>query len=68
MSLSGFYLKEVNIDQAQLSQTKLGGIDLSSCEFGSLGVALDDLRRCIISPAQAITFATIFGLVVNDGM
>ncbi|NIK78884.1 uncharacterized protein YjbI with pentapeptide repeats [Paenibacillus castaneae] len=66
MTLSSFYLKETNIDQAQLSQTKLGGIDISSCEFNSLGVTLEDLRRCIISPAQAITMATIFGLVVND--
>jgi uncharacterized protein YjbI with pentapeptide repeats len=68
MTLAQFYLREVNIDQAQLSQTKLGGIDISSCEFNGLGVALEDLRRCIISPAQAITFATIFGLVVDEGI
>ncbi|MDQ8737833.1 pentapeptide repeat-containing protein [Paenibacillus sp. LHD-38] len=68
MTLSNFYLRESNIDQAQFSQTKLGGIDISSCEFNSLGAAIEDLRRCIISPAQAITFATIFGLVVDDGL
>ncbi|WP_141499625.1 pentapeptide repeat-containing protein [Paenibacillus luteus] len=67
MTISNFYLTEVNIDQVQLSQTKLGGIDISTCEFNGLGVSLEDLRRCVISPAQAITFATIFGLVVNDG-
>lgn len=67
MTLANFFLHETNIDQAQLSQTKLGGIDISSCEFNSLGASLEDLRRCIISPAQAITMATIFGLVVNDG-
>ncbi|CAM4209296.1 pentapeptide repeat-containing protein [Paenibacillus alkaliterrae] len=65
MTLSKFYLQETNIDQVQLSQTKLGGIDISSCEFNGLGVSMEDLRRCIISPAQAITLATIFGLVVN---
>lgn len=67
MTLASFYLNEVNIDQAQLSLTKLGGIDISSCEFNGLGASLEELRRCIISPAQAITFATLFGLVVNDG-
>lgn len=67
LTISKFYLKESNIDQVQLSQTKLGGIDISTCEFNGLGVTIEDLRRCIISPAQAVTLATTFGMVVNDG-
>ncbi|CAM4429032.1 uncharacterized protein YjbI with pentapeptide repeats [Paenibacillus endophyticus] len=67
MTIAQFYMKEANIDQAQFSQTKLGGVDISSCEFNAIGAGLEDLRRCIISPAQAITFAAHFGLVVDDG-
>ncbi|MNH40680.1 hypothetical protein D3C79_1020360 [compost metagenome] len=66
MTLAQVYFRETNIDQAQLSQTKLGGIDISSCEFNGLGASIEDLRRCVISPAQAITLATMFGLVVNQ--
>ncbi|WP_424767572.1 pentapeptide repeat-containing protein [Paenibacillus sp. sgz302251] len=65
MTLSHVYFYETNIDQAQLSQTKLGGIDISSCQFNSLSASLEDLRRCIISPEQSMTFARIFGLVVK---
>lgn len=65
MSLSHTYFYDTNLDQAQFSQTKLAGIDLSRCQFDALGATLEDLRGCIISPEQAVVFAALFGLVVN---
>lgn len=57
---------ECQIDKAQFSGTKLAGIDLSRTDFHNLGVTLEDLQGCIISPAQAISFTRIFGLVVKE--
>ncbi|WP_162160625.1 pentapeptide repeat-containing protein [Paenibacillus gorillae] len=64
-NLTEFYLEETRLDQAQFSQTKLSGIDLSSCEFDSLGATLPELRGCIISPLQAAAFAGQLGMVVK---
>ncbi len=54
------------MDQAQLSGTKLDGIDLSDCEFDGLGVTLEDLKGCTISREQAYIFAKMFGLIVKE--
>ncbi|MCR8843956.1 pentapeptide repeat-containing protein [Paenibacillus sp. SC116] len=64
--LSDIYFKETNIDQAQFSSTKLAGIDISGCHFFNLGVTLEDLKGCMISPAQAITLSKIFGLIIKE--
>ncbi|GGG61895.1 pentapeptide repeat-containing protein [Paenibacillus radicis (ex Gao et al. 2016)] len=64
-NLTEFYLTETKLDQAQFSQTKLAGIDLSSCEFDNLGATLPELRGCIISPLQAAAFAGQLGMVVK---
>ncbi|WII40369.1 pentapeptide repeat-containing protein [Paenibacillus thiaminolyticus] len=55
-----------DLDQAQLSGTKLAGIDLSECTFTALGAGLDDLQGCIISPEQAAVFAAQFGLKIKE--
>lgn len=65
MTISNLLFDETKLDQAQFSQTKLNGIDLSNCEFDSLGASLEDLQGCIISPEQASVFAGLFGLVVK---
>lgn len=59
-------LHECNIDGVQFAQTKLRGVDLSNCDFASLSVNIEDLQGCMISPLQASSFATMFGLVVNE--
>ncbi|MDQ0059961.1 pentapeptide repeat-containing protein [Paenibacillus harenae] len=66
MTLAQTSLQECNIDGAQFAQTKLRGMDLSSCDFASLSVNIEDLQGCIISPLQSSSFATMFGLVVNE--
>ena len=55
-----------NLDRVQLTGTKLAGIDLSTCQFYQLALTLNDLRGCIIAPAQALTLATIFGVVIKE--
>lgn len=65
-TLNKVRLHEINIDKAQFSSTPLRDIDISTCEFHNLGITLEDLQGCIISPPQAILFTKIFGLVVKD--
>lgn len=56
---------ECNIDQATMSGSKLNGIDLSDCEFNGLIVDIQDLKGCIISAQQAVSFAGLLGLVIK---
>ncbi|MBP2649961.1 MAG: Pentapeptide repeat (8 copies) [Firmicutes bacterium] len=55
-----------NLDKAQLSGTKLAGIDLSTCEFYQLALTPEELRGMIIAPEQAIALAGIFGVVIKE--
>ncbi|WP_197470757.1 pentapeptide repeat-containing protein [Anaerosporomusa subterranea] len=55
-----------SLDQIQLSGTKLAGIDLSSCEFRQIGVTIEDVQGCIVSPQQAVGFSKLFGLIIKD--
>lgn len=55
-----------NLEKMQLSGSKLAGIDLSSCEFNQIGVTKEDVKGCIVSTQQAIAFARVFGLIVNE--
>lgn len=55
-----------NLDRVQFSGTKLAGIDLSTCQFYQLALTAEDLRGCIIAPAQAIALANIFGVVIKE--
>ncbi|MCM3338128.1 pentapeptide repeat-containing protein [Paenibacillus sp. MER TA 81-3] len=59
-------LCESNLDQAQMSGTKLAGIDVSSCRFDGLGATLEDLQGCIISPEQAVVLSRTFGLIIKE--
>jgi uncharacterized protein YjbI with pentapeptide repeats len=60
------YMEHSNIDGAQLTGTKLEGMDLSSCEFGVIGVGREELQGCIIAREQASVFAALLGLVVKE--
>jgi len=55
-----------NLDRVQFSGTKLAGMDLSTCQFYQLALTPDDLRGCILAPAQAIALAAIFGVVIKE--
>lgn len=49
----------------QMSGTRLTDIDLSNCDIEGLGVRMEDLKGAIVSPAQAVDFSKLFGLVVK---
>ncbi len=54
------------MDQANLSGSKLEGIDLSDCEFDGLMVEIEDLKGCTISHSQASSFVGLLGLVIKS--
>ncbi|WP_449591360.1 pentapeptide repeat-containing protein [Paenibacillus roseipurpureus] len=65
-TLQKVYYDECQLDQSQFTGAKLEGIDLSTCEFTSLGVSIEDLRGCIISRAQASVFVSLFGITLKE--
>ncbi len=65
-TLQKVYFDNCQLDRAQFTGVKLAGIDLSSCEFTSLGVSIEDLRGCIISRGQASVFVSLFGLILKE--
>lgn len=56
---------ECNIDQAVFAESRLAGIDLSSCSFSGIIVDCEDLPDCIIAADQAASFANLLGLVIK---
>lgn len=65
-TLHKVYFSHSRLDQIQLSGTKLAGIDLSSCEFSHIGITIEDVQGCIVSPQQAVGFSKLFGLIIKE--
>ncbi|WP_338042494.1 pentapeptide repeat-containing protein [Paenibacillus ginsengarvi] len=59
------FFTSCRIDKANMTGTKLEGIDLSDCEFDGLLVDIEDLRGCIVSPQHVSSFAALLGLIVK---
>nr|WP_286168778.1 pentapeptide repeat-containing protein [Roseburia sp. 1XD42-34] len=58
--------QQCNLNKGNFSQTSLKNVDLSNSTFERLIVSLDELDGCEISPQQAIAFATMLGLKVEE--
>ena len=54
------------MDNVNLSETDLKGIDLSDSTYERIEVSLPKLAGCIVSREQAIGFAQVLGLTVNE--
>ena len=54
------------MDSINLSETDLKGVDLSDSTYGQIEVTLTKLAGCIVSKEQAIGFARVLGLSVNE--
>lgn len=59
-------LIDTSLDQAQLTGVKLAGIDLSQCQFDTLGVSLPDIHGSIMSIDQVSAFAYLLGVVLKE--
>lgn len=57
-----------DLSRADMFRTSLAGIDLSACDISGIVVSntFRELRGCIVSPEQAIQFASLLGIVVKD--
>ncbi|MDQ1235850.1 uncharacterized protein YjbI with pentapeptide repeats [Paenibacillus sp. SORGH_AS306] len=60
------FFEQCQLDTAMLSGTSLDTVDLSTCDFTSLQIEIEDLRGCIISPYQASSFVGLMGLVIKS--
>ena len=55
-----------DLSRAELNDTKLAGLDLSSCEIGGIMVKPQDLSGLSVNRDQAVVFASLLGLNVTD--
>lgn len=64
-------IKALQFDQCDLSgaiveQTQLKNVDLSRSYFDTITIEPHHLKGCIVSPQQAIYFASLLGLVIAE--
>jgi uncharacterized protein YjbI with pentapeptide repeats len=57
--------KDTDIAQSQFYNTKLKGIDFTSCNIDGLAAGIEDVNGAIISHAQAISLITLLGVVLK---
>ena len=63
---SAVEFQSCNLDESNFYNTSLKGVDISSSTFDSLIISFDELKGCKVSPSQAIYFASLMGLVIQD--
>jgi hypothetical protein len=51
---------------AQILNTPLAGMDMSTCVLEGLHVDPHDLRGIKVTPLQALDFCSLFGLIVKE--
>ena len=54
------------MDNSNFTETNLAGIDLSNSTYDRIEVTLPKIAGCIVSKDQAIGFARVLGLSVNE--
>ncbi len=64
-SLEGAIFSASSLDRADLTGTRLKGADLRGASIEGCLVGADAVRGAVVTPAQAIELARIFGLVIR---
>ncbi|NMA91408.1 MAG: quinolone resistance protein [Amphibacillus sp.] len=62
---SNIFFEKCELTGANLSNTKLKGINLSDSSFDYLTVRTADLYGCIVNPIQAQQLSALFGLIIK---
>jgi len=63
---TGFRFDKCQIDNINLAETDLDGVDLSTSTYDRLEVTLTKVAGCIVSREQAMGFARMLGLTVKE--
>lgn len=58
--------RKCKLHNANFSETDMKGVDLSDNTYERIEVSLDKIAGCIVSKEQAIGFARVLGLTVNE--
>ena len=59
-------LTNTQLDNANFRETDLAGVNLSDCTFERIEVTPTKIANCIVSKEQAIGFAQMLGLLIED--
>jgi uncharacterized protein YjbI with pentapeptide repeats len=65
MEFEGTRLHEVILRQADLGETSLAGLDLSTCEIDGIVLRIEDLHGAIVNAAQAMELARFLGVTIK---
>ncbi|HLR88214.1 MAG TPA: pentapeptide repeat-containing protein, partial [Atopostipes sp.] len=55
-----------NIDSINFRETSMKNTDISTSEFNSIMVSMENLKGCTVSRYQAVYFATLLGLKIKE--
>lgn len=58
--------KKCKLNNVNFSETELDGVDLSDNTYERIEVTLPKIAGCIVSKEQAVGFARVLGLTVNE--
>lgn len=63
--LSGVLFHKCDLREADLRRAKLKGADIRGCQIDGAQIGVSELKGLIVSPAQAVELASLFGVVVR---
>ena len=64
--LSGVLFSRCNLTRCDMTGARLSGADFRGSSIEGLKVGLDELQGAIVDPSQALSFASLLGLVVKS--
>ena len=59
-------LRACNLSRAEIRETSLKGLDVTSCDIEGVAVDLPSLRGLKVNREQAMGLAALLGLVIED--
>ena len=66
MTLKHVWFHSCNLNHARISQTSLKDVDISTSDFETLSINLEDIKGAIVNQSQALSFLKFLELSITD--
>ncbi len=60
------FFERNDMDRTKFIQTSLRGIDLSTSEFDTLQISMEDVKGAVVNQTQALGFLDLLDLTIKD--
>ena len=64
-SLENVIFKNSDFEKTEFLNTKLKGIDFSSCNINDISIGPNDIKGTIVSQEQALVLISLFGIIIK---